>query len=71
MVAARQAFCFEDGFSIFTRGTFNIYHGTDRSLPAFSGKDEAIAFVTDEKMIHDDQVAKKFWNEIIFERILL
>ena len=36
------------------------------SLTTFSGRDAVIAFVTDEKMIHDDRVAKTFWNEIIF-----
>ena len=59
------------GFSILAdfcpaRETFNILHRTGRSLTTFSGKDEVIAFVTNEKMTHDDRVAKKFWNEIIF-----
>ena len=69
-IATRRAFCFEDGFSILAdfcpaRETFNILHRTGRPLTTFSGKDE-VTFVTNEKMIHDDRVAKTFWNEIIF-----
>ena len=72
MAAARRAFCFEVWFLDFSdfcpsRETFNILHRTGRSLTTFSGKDEVIAFVTDEKIIHDDRVAKKFWNEITFK----
>ena len=56
------------GFSILAdfcpaRETFNILHTTGRSLTTFSGKNEVIAFVTDETMIHDDRVSKTFWNE--------
>ena len=47
------------------RETFDILHRTDMSLITFSGNDEVIAFVTDEKMIHDDGVAKTFRNEIM------
>ena len=72
MAAARRAFCFEVWFLDFSgffpaRETFNILNRTGRSLTTFSGKDKVIAFLADEKMIHDDRVAKKFWNEIIFK----
>ena len=56
-----------NGFSILAdfcpaRETFNILHRT-----VDPGKDDVIAFFTDEKSIYDDRVAKTFWNEIIFK----